>query len=366
MIHSQYFNRPLRWFLEPSRPGLAARYRGRESRGEDSMVFIPEHQRDYVWPVHKQVKLIQTAFKGYPIPSIMVSEDERNRYSVNDGQQRLETFWRYYTNQVAMEGKKFENLTDEEKKVFLDYMIPIVDTTGATKDQEAEIYDLLNQGVALSHGEKFWNRRSKPLVKLTEEMLLTRGQGLHAHATEVFGDYLASDDKRHKRMENAIAYVAGAAYGSEYITTSYAKLWDVLSETHDGVKPDEELVRARLTKLLDVYRAANAITPPTTKKAKSQWKVGSYSAYILHTIILHENDPEFATDVLAFWARIVASARQNAGVEWRLFRGTVKSANITLDKCDKVYNNVIEMMGEGVVVAEAVYEEDEEDEEDDE
>ena len=84
------------------------------------MVFVPEHQREYVWPLAKQRLLIESVLKGYPIPSIMVTEDDRNRYSLNDGQQRLETLWRYFTGAFAVGGRRFEELTEDEKRTFLE------------------------------------------------------------------------------------------------------------------------------------------------------------------------------------------------------------------------------------------------------
>ena len=347
VVHSEYSSHSLRWFLEPARPGAVARYRGRDSRAEDSMVFVPEHQREYVWPPAKQRALIESVFKGYPIPSIMVTEDDRNRYSLNDGQQRMETFWRYYTGEFAVNQKRFDQLTDDEKRTFLEYKVPIVDTTGATRDQEMEIYDLLNQGVALSHGEKFWNRRSKPIVAMAERVFLTTGIGLHARAVEIFGDYLSGEDKRHGRVANAVAYVAGVAYGSRYISTSYAKLWDVLDVGPGGDAPDEAVVIARLTKLLDVYRAADDIRRPTARKALSQWKIGLYSAYILHSILETETDEEGWQHIRTTWVQFLARSRQNINLEARLYRGTSKSSNITFERCGRVYENIVDMMNEG-------------------
>lgn len=356
-VHSGYSDRSIRWFLEPSRAGGVARYRGRESRTEDSMVFVPEHQREYVWNARKQQALIESVFKGYPIPSIMVTEDERNRYSLNDGQQRLETFWRYYTGAFAVNQKRFDQLTDDEKRTFLEYKVPIVDTTGATRDQEMEIYDLLNQGVALSHGEKFWNRRSKPIVTLAEKVFLKPGTGLHAQAVEIFGDYLVGDDKRHGRVANAVAYIAGAAYGSQYISTSYAKLWDVLEVGPTGIAPNEEIVISRLTKLLDIYREADRIRRPTARKALSQWKIGLYSAYILHSILEAETDEEAWTHIRSTWIQFIARSRQNINLEARLYRGTSKSNNITSERCARVYENIVDMMNEGFEVGDAIAEE---------
>lgn len=356
VVHSEYSSHSLRWFLEPARPGAVARYRGRDSRAEDSMVFVPEHQREYVWPPVKQRRLIESVFKGYPIPSIMVTEDDRNRYSLNDGQQRLETFWRYYTGAFAVDGKRFEELTEDEKRTFLEYKVPIVDTTGATRDQEMEIYDLLNQGVALSHGEKFWNRRSKPVVALAERLLLTPGVGLHAQAVEVFGDYMSGEDKRKARTANAVAYVAGAAFGSDKISTSYPKLWDVLEVGPCGHAPDEAAVVATLGKLLDVYRAADAMRRPTARKGLSQWKIGLYSAYILHSILETEEDPELWVDIRATWVQFLVRSRQNVALEARLYNRIGKSNNITIEKCMKVYENILDMMNDGFEVGDGVVE----------
>lgn len=364
-VHSEYSNHSIRWFLEPSKSSGVARYRGRESRAEDTMVFVPEHQREYVWPPAKQRALIETVFKGYPIPSIMVTEDERNRYSLNDGQQRMETFWRFYTGQFTRNGQKFEDLSEDEKRIFLEYKIPIVDTTGATRDQEMEIYDLLNQGVALSHGEKFWNRRSKPIVQIAERVFLTPGSGLHARAVEVFGDYLHTADKRHGRTANAVAYIAGAAYGSKYISTSYTKLWDVLSEGPGEAgltgPPDETLILRRLTTLLDVYRAADAIRRPTDKKALSQWKIGLYSAFILHSLIITEGDVEGWAAIRATWIQFLARSRETPALENRLFSGTTKSCNITYERCERIHKNIRDMMDTGFQLqTEIVDEEDDE------
>ena len=73
-VHSEYSSHSLRWFLESSRPGGIARYRGRDSRTEDSMVFVPDHQREYVWPPAKQRLLIESVFKGHRLhlpPSLL-------------------------------------------------------------------------------------------------------------------------------------------------------------------------------------------------------------------------------------------------------------------------------------------------------
>ena len=366
-LSTSYRQHPLRWFLEPSRAGGQARYLGRNQR-EGVMVFVPEHQRDYVWKLEKQQNLIRSIFNGYPIPSIMVTQDDRNRYSIQDGQQRLETCFRFYNGEFSYEGVHYADMTDEQKRQFLDYVVPIIDTTGATVDQETEIYDLLNQGMALSDGEKFWNRRTKALVRVTEELLMTRGSGLHAAAMDVWGDYLAGNDKRHNKLSNAIAYVVGAAYGADYISTSYNKLANLLDArpNADGTYTPIAvwLITRRLETLLSIYKAADAIHAcDTPTKKKAQWKVGLYSGYMLYSIIYAESNPSILEQIKKNWVDFLVAVRRRPSVLSLLYRGMAKSNNITPERLQKGFANLLEMAEAGFDAAGDEGEEEEEEEE---
>ena len=349
-LNISYLQHPIGWFLEPimrtTMEPAPARYRGRNVN--DAMVTVPDYQRDYVWKSDKQKNLIDTVFSGYPIPAILVTQDHMNRYSIQDGQQRLETFFRFYNGQIQdKDGLSFTGLSDEKKRTFLNYKIPIIDITGASRDDESTIYDRLNQGMALSHGEKFHNRRSTLIVGLTERLLMTSGAGLHALATSVFGDYLGTSDLRHKNLENAVAYVAGAALGSSYITTSY----DKLASNLDGIRLadgtllpiDEGLVERRLQTLLEIYRSADEVQPTAAKMKKAQWKIGRYSGFILHSIILNDHDPEILDHVKETWIEFLRRDRLN-GTGFLITLGMIRGGNITLDRLNKSYENFERMM----------------------
>lgn len=352
-LNISYMQHPLSWFLESiPRTGMEAapaRYRGRNVT--DAMVTVPIYQRDYVWKGDKQKNLLDTVFSGYPIPAILVTQDHMNRYSIQDGQQRLETFFRYYNGEIQdKDGLSFTGLSDEKKRAFLNYKIPIIDITGASRDDESTIYDRLNQGMALSHGEKFHNRRSTLIVGLTERLLMTNGVGLNPLATSVFGDYLGTSDLRHKNLENAIAYVAGAALGSSYITTSYDKLASNLDGIRlaDGtLQPiNEGLVEQRLRTLLEIYQSADEVQPTTAKMKKAQWKIGRYSGFILHSIILNDNDPEILDHIKETWIEFLRRDRLN-GTGFLITLGMIRGGNITLDRLKKSYVNFERMM-EGI------------------
>jgi hypothetical protein len=50
---------------------------------------IPGFQRNYVWDIRRASKLIESLLMGLPVPQIFLYEQERNKFLVIDGQQRL-------------------------------------------------------------------------------------------------------------------------------------------------------------------------------------------------------------------------------------------------------------------------------------
>lgn len=349
-LNISYLQHPLSWFLEPIPRSFMepapARYRGRDVN--DAMVTVPIYQREYVWGRTKQKNLLNTVYLGYPIPAILVTQDHMNRYSIQDGQQRLETFYRFFNNMIGDdEDKLFRDITPEKRQMFLNYKIPIIDITGANRDDESTIYDRLNQGTALSHGEKLHNRRSTLIVNLTERLLMTVGSSLQPLASQVFENYLEVSDLRHGNLSNAIAYVAGAALGSSYITTSYDKLAPSLDgiRLQDGtLQPiDEDLTQRRLQTLLEIYRAADEVQPTTVRKKKAQWKIGLYSAFMLHSIMLHENNAEELEHVKETWIEFLRRDRLNDTGSLITY-GMLRGGNITLKRLDEGYQNFQRMM----------------------
>ena len=328
--------RPLSWFVEPDADGIS-RYMGREPADETvPEVLIPENQRLYVWPLEKQKMLIDSIMRGLPINAIYLAVKRvrgRTLYYIEEGQQRLETLWRYRTGRFAYEGKTFGDLSDAEQEQFLSYPMMILDITQADEDVLAEIFDRVNTGLALKDGEKFYNYRKKPLVALAERLLLTPGQGLHAEATARWGDYLARSNKRRDNHANAVALVAGAAYGSKYLTKSYTKICN-----HLEGPINEALVEARLRSLLDVYRQADEAQATTAKERGSHWPVGKTSAYILHSLM---TVPEGELDVCKeYWVKFLAQCRLDSKTLNHLYEGAGPSNNLTESRLENGWKNI--------------------------
>ena len=81
-------------------------------------VMNPDFQRDFVWNVDKQSRLIESVIMRIPLPVFYLAEDEEGKMIVVDGLQRLSTFQRFLINdlrlrlpnQKELHGKRFSDL----------------------------------------------------------------------------------------------------------------------------------------------------------------------------------------------------------------------------------------------------------------
>lgn len=68
----------------------------------------PPFQRKYTWSKEKASLLIDSFLRGLPTPSIFMYKDENGMRFVIDGQQRLETIYRFFKNEWAKDEKTGE------------------------------------------------------------------------------------------------------------------------------------------------------------------------------------------------------------------------------------------------------------------
>jgi uncharacterized protein with ParB-like and HNH nuclease domain len=64
----------------------------------DILILKPEYQRDFCWTQEQQIKLIDSIYRGIPLPSVFIREVQlksKTMYEVIDGQQRLTTILNY-------------------------------------------------------------------------------------------------------------------------------------------------------------------------------------------------------------------------------------------------------------------------------
>ncbi len=128
-------------------------------------ILDPDFQRDFVWQVPKQSKLIESCIMRIPLPVFYVAEAPDGRIIVVDGLQRLTTFYRFMNNQFRLtglgsgdpdskhplEGKLFKELsvTLQERVADTPLTMYILDAK-APERARLDIFERVNSGEPLT------------------------------------------------------------------------------------------------------------------------------------------------------------------------------------------------------------------------
>lgn len=75
---------------------------------ESGAVKIPGFQRNYVWDIKRASKLIESIVIGLPIPQIFLYEEDRNKFLVIDGQQRLMSIYYFIKGRFPRKEKRIK------------------------------------------------------------------------------------------------------------------------------------------------------------------------------------------------------------------------------------------------------------------
>ncbi|KZT03116.1 uncharacterized protein LAESUDRAFT_738446 [Laetiporus sulphureus 93-53] len=125
---------------------------------DDAIDLNPEYQRDVVWPETKQSGLIDSILRNYYIPPVIFGVDDgTERRTCIDGKQRLtsvqmQTNKRYWYKDVP--GAKRTLLPKAYMQAFANKQITCVEYDCLTDDQEREIFQRVQLGVALTPAER--------------------------------------------------------------------------------------------------------------------------------------------------------------------------------------------------------------------
>lgn len=86
---------------------------------EKGVFEIPGFQRNYVWSLIEASKLIESLILGLPIPQIFLYEQERNKFLVVDGQQRLMSIYFFMKGRFPRMEKRNElkTILQDQKRI---------------------------------------------------------------------------------------------------------------------------------------------------------------------------------------------------------------------------------------------------------
>ena len=127
----------------------------------------PEFQRLSVWDSTKESRLIESVFLEVPIPIIYLSEESDGKFSVIDGQQRLNTFFKFNKNELKLSklviftelnGKWFRDIPKEFQEKFESSTLRIIEIRKESDpDVKFEIFERLNTGAVPLNSQELRN-----------------------------------------------------------------------------------------------------------------------------------------------------------------------------------------------------------------
>ena len=130
---------------------------------------IPDWQREKVWGRSKQQSLLDTILRGWKLPKFyfLKTSEDPEAYEVVDGQQRLQTIWEFFEDEIPLggagdlKGKLYSELLDEESDAFDDYEIEFDEIEDATDEDVKLFFQRLQDGLPLTSAEKLNSAHSK-------------------------------------------------------------------------------------------------------------------------------------------------------------------------------------------------------------
>lgn len=134
---------------------LVKKYLEKLETGEND-IFVPEYQREFVWDIERQSKLIESITLGLPIPIIFLAEDQSGRLEIVDGSQRIRTLAAFISGELQLDGLekltemngiRFEDLPASRKRKINNTAIRmIVLSDAATEDVRNDLFERINRG----------------------------------------------------------------------------------------------------------------------------------------------------------------------------------------------------------------------------
>ena len=279
---------------------------------EKGKLRVPIHQRGFVWDNNRKINLIDTIMRSLPIPSLTlsVSLDAQSikKYWIEDGQQRITTIQKYVNNEYVNKQRiLFCNLILPQQHQILNYMIPVLVYQDATNDERIEIFDRLQNGLALSTGERFNSLRLlSPTIQFTCDMLLYESAKYRKTVIPFWGDNLLFNPteealkdgtRRFKTLKDAVCICTGALWGSDFFSDKYDTLRPVLIQTLTDERKEKGI--KVLLKLFSIFQSAIDANIPTSdnnlkikKLNDALWNPKKFTFYILYGLWNYPNEWE--------------------------------------------------------------------------
>ena len=186
-------------------------YEGKGLFGLNGTLTIqPEYQRNYIYADGKKdVAVIESILKKYPIGLIYFTKVAEDKYEVLDGQQRITSFGRFVTGKFAIKDKNgteryFRGLAEDMRETILNTKLTIYVCEG-TESEIKEWFKTINiAGEPLNEQELSNAIHSGPFVtKAKEEFSNSQNANI-----QKWGAYISGNVLRQDYLKTALEWVS--------------------------------------------------------------------------------------------------------------------------------------------------------------
>ena len=173
------------------------------------LTIQPEYQRNYIYADGKKdVAVIESILKGYPIGLIYFNKTKENKLEVLDGQQRITSIGRFVNDKFVIEGENglqyFSGMAKDKKEKILNTKLLIYECEG-TESEIKEWFKTINiAGVPLAPQELLNAIYSGQFVTLAKEEFSNSQNG----NVQEWHSYIKGNANRQDFLERALDWVS--------------------------------------------------------------------------------------------------------------------------------------------------------------
>lgn len=128
---------------------------------DENELFVPDYQRDFVWSLKNQSRLIESLIIGLPIPHIFIADVESGdpdldgRVEIVDGSQRVRTLYSFLNDGLTLtdlqlipqlNGFKFSDLPASRQRRFNRISVRIIELSNCTEATRRDLFERINTG----------------------------------------------------------------------------------------------------------------------------------------------------------------------------------------------------------------------------
>jgi hypothetical protein len=256
-----YITLPLLQFL--------TRFAGRKNTpgyDESRMYHIAECNRDFVWTSEYQEGLIKSVLTNAPIPTIAICNNQ-----IVDGGNRSTTLHQFVNNQfkVTLDGDEYDydgvranaRLNDKWHSCQVNLMV----TSNANDDQFADLYENLNKGVKLTHGQMMMNRTHYPLVLMALAMIGRTREVVFPLAALLSRVWKETFNTTKTRSEVTLAFqiLAASLFGPDHYPAKFQNHIKLFRETSQAQIDEKMGNLSRILTVIDNVDPGNTILRKT-------------------------------------------------------------------------------------------------------